>query len=84
MPGRTFDSGRRCLLVGLVVAVPSLIAYNHFVRRTNVMLTIAENHARGLRTALNSSNPDDRGGMRKREEPISRAIRPAQETVGVR
>ncbi|HKW15616.1 MAG TPA: MotA/TolQ/ExbB proton channel family protein [Candidatus Krumholzibacteria bacterium] len=69
--------------VGLVVAVPSLIAYNHFVRRMNVMLTIAENHARALRTALNSSSPDDRGGMRKREEPISRSIRSAHETVNV-
>jgi len=69
--------------VGLVVAVPSLIAYNHFVRRMNVMLTIAENHARALRTALSSNNPDDRGGIRKREEPISRAIRTAHETVGV-
>ena len=69
--------------VGLVVAVPSLIAYNHFVRRMNVMLTIAENHARSLRTAINSNNPDDRGGMRKREEPISRSIRSAHETVGV-
>jgi len=69
--------------VGLVVAVPSLIAYNHFVRRMNVMLTVAENHARALRTALNSSNPDDRGGMRKREEPISRSIRSAHETVNV-
>lgn len=69
--------------VGLVVAVPSLIAYNHFVRRMNVMLTIAENHARGLRTALNSGTPDDKAGMRKREEPISRAIRAAHETVNV-
>jgi biopolymer transport protein ExbB len=69
--------------VGLVVAVPSLIAYNHFVRRMNVMLTIAENHARSLRTSLNSNNPDDRTGMRKREEPISRAIRAAHETVNV-
>jgi biopolymer transport protein ExbB/TolQ len=69
--------------VGLVVAVPSLIAYNHFVRRMNVMLTIAENHARSLRTSINSTNPDDRGGMRKREEPISHAIRAARETVNV-
>jgi biopolymer transport protein ExbB/TolQ len=64
--------------VGLLVAVPSLIAYNHFVRRMNVMLTVAENQARGLRTALNDrGTPDDRSGMRKREEPISRSIRSA-------
>ena len=62
--------------VGLVVAVPSLISYNHFVRRMNVMLTIAENHARALRTALNERTPDDRGGgFRKREDTISRSIR---------
>jgi hypothetical protein len=43
-----------------------------------VMLTIAENQARALRTSLNDrGNPDDRGGVRKREEPISRAIRTA-------
>ena len=64
--------------VGLVVAVPSLIAYNHFVRRMNVMLTIAENHARALRTSLNDrGTPDDRGGVRRREEPIARSIRSA-------
>jgi biopolymer transport protein ExbB len=70
--------------VGLVVAVPSLIAYNHFVRRMNVMLTIAENQARALRTALNDrGTPDDRTGVRKREEPVSRAIRSAAEAVEV-
>jgi biopolymer transport protein ExbB len=70
--------------VGLVVAVPSLIGYNHFVRRMNVMLTIAENQARALRTSLNERGPDDRGGVRKREETISRAIRtPASEAVEV-
>jgi biopolymer transport protein ExbB len=70
--------------VGLVVAVPSLIAYNHFVRRMNVMLIIAENHARALRTSLNErGTPDDRGGIRKREEPISRAIRATAETANV-
>jgi biopolymer transport protein ExbB len=63
--------------VGLLVAVPSLMAYNHFVRRMNVMLTIAENSARALRTSLNDRGPDDRSGVRRREEPISRAIRSA-------
>jgi biopolymer transport protein ExbB len=71
--------------VGLVVAVPSLIAYNHFVRRMNVMLTIAENQACALRTSLNERNtPDDRGGVRRREEPISRSIRTAAEPVEAR
>ena len=34
---------------GLVVAVPAVMLYNHFIRRTSVMLTVAENHARALR-----------------------------------
>ncbi len=37
---------------GLVIAVPAVMAYNHFVRRMNVMLTDAENQARRLRIAL--------------------------------
>jgi len=37
---------------GLVVAVPALMLYNHFTRRMNVMLTIAENHTRDVRTVL--------------------------------
>jgi biopolymer transport protein ExbB len=37
---------------GLIVAVPSLILYNHFSRRMNVMLTVAENHCRTIRTAV--------------------------------
>lgn len=34
---------------GLLVAVPAVMLYNHFVRRISVMLTQAENHARALR-----------------------------------
>jgi biopolymer transport protein ExbB len=37
---------------GLVVAVPALVLYNHFTNRMNVMLTVAENHTRSLRTAV--------------------------------
>lgn len=36
---------------GLVVAVPSVLLYNHFVRRMTVMLALAEHHARTLRLA---------------------------------
>jgi biopolymer transport protein ExbB len=36
---------------GLIIAVPAVLLFNHFNRRMNVMLTIAENHARSLRTA---------------------------------
>jgi biopolymer transport protein ExbB len=37
---------------GLVVAVPAVILYNHFMRRMTVMLTETENHARSLRSAV--------------------------------
>lgn len=37
---------------GLVIAVPSLVIYNYLSRGMNVMLTVAENHARSLRMAL--------------------------------
>jgi biopolymer transport protein ExbB len=37
---------------GLMVAVPAVMLYNHFVRRASVLLTVTENHARTLRLAL--------------------------------
>jgi len=37
---------------GLLVAVPAVMLYNHFVRRIAVMLTVAENNARNLRLAV--------------------------------
>ena len=37
---------------GLVVAVPAVMLYNHFLRRMGVMLTEAENQARRMRQAL--------------------------------
>jgi len=43
---------------GLLVAVPAVMMYNHFVRRVAVMLTVAENHARQLRIALLDSGAD--------------------------
>ena len=69
--------------VGLIVAVPSLIAYNHFVRRMNVMLTMAENQARALRTSINSGGDDRPGNRRMREEPAAKLIRAAAETANV-
>jgi biopolymer transport protein ExbB len=36
---------------GLLVAVPSVLLYNQFVRRIAVMMTVAENNARSLRLA---------------------------------
>ena len=38
--------------VGIMIAVPALMLYNFFVRRMNVMLTVAENNVRGMRAAL--------------------------------
>ena len=40
---------------GLVVAVPAVMLYNHFLRRMGVMLTEAENHTLRLRQALEES-----------------------------
>lgn len=40
---------------GLLVAVPAVMLYNHFVRRISVMLTQAENHARALRIEMEQS-----------------------------
>lgn len=37
---------------GLLVAVPAVILYNHFVRRISVVLTTAENQARNLRLTI--------------------------------
>jgi len=44
---------------GLLVAVPAVMLYNHFVRRMFVMLTVSENHARTLRLALEESKRRD-------------------------
>ena len=38
--------------IGLVIAVPALMLYNHLSRRMNVMLTVAENQGRSLRTVI--------------------------------
>lgn len=40
---------------GLLVAVPAVMLYNHFLRRMGVMLTTAENHARTLRLAADGA-----------------------------
>src|SRR5262245_34717024 len=44
---------------GLVVAVPAVLLYNHFVRRMGVMLTTAENHARSLRLVVGEARAVD-------------------------
>jgi biopolymer transport protein ExbB len=47
---------------GLLVAVPAVMIYNHYVRRITVLMTKAENHARTLRIALEDSSHRNRGG----------------------
>jgi hypothetical protein len=34
-----------------------VLLFNHFTRRITVMLTVAENHARNLRLAIDGSRP---------------------------
>ncbi len=41
---------------GLVIAVPAVMLYNHFNRRLNIMLTVAENHTRSLCVALRAKD----------------------------
>ena len=42
---------------GLLIAVPAVMLYNHFLRRISVIMTVAENHARTLRLALREDAP---------------------------
>jgi biopolymer transport protein ExbB len=58
---------------GLVIAVPALILYNHFTHRMNVMLTVAENHARKIRSALVHA---EGLGFRRHDgfEPVGQAL----------
>ncbi|MDH3215444.1 MAG: MotA/TolQ/ExbB proton channel family protein [Candidatus Krumholzibacteria bacterium] len=56
---------------GLVVAVPALMLYNHFSRRMNVMLTVAENNSRSLRTALLEETANDQANAPQAAEGSS-------------
>ena len=49
---------------GLLVAVPSVMLYNHFVRKMGNLLTVAENHARTLRIETNSHRTAAHHGTR--------------------
>jgi biopolymer transport protein ExbB len=49
---------------GLLVAVPAVMLYNHFVRRITVMLTVAENHARSLRIQIQEARSESHGAAR--------------------
>lgn len=63
---------------GLMVAVPAVMLYNHFVRRITVLLTVAENHARTLRIAIAEDGPasraeNGRAGVARADRAASRA-----------
>jgi biopolymer transport protein ExbB len=56
----------------LVVAVPAVLLYNHFTRRITVMLTVAENHARTLRLAIDHArNAPQPGGQPVRQAEVA-------------
>ncbi len=65
---------------GLIVAVPALILYNNFSQRMNVMLTIAENHARTIRGALQGieASADDRDNSRDKPHSASQSMEPVE------
>jgi biopolymer transport protein ExbB len=70
---------------GLVIAVPAVLLYNHFNRAMNIMLTVAENHARSLRVALTeaveaATGDKPQGPPRTRRLPES-AHRPVEKTA---
>ena len=52
---------------GLLVAVPAVMLFNHFVRRMTVMLTEAENHARRMRLTLEgrTARREDRPALQR-------------------
>ena len=56
---------------GLMVAVPAVMLYNHFVRRILVLLTVTENHARTLRLALESKSAVDGKPARAHESRVA-------------
>lgn len=65
-------------VAGLVIAIPTLMLYNHFSRRMTVMLTVAENHSRTLRSII----VEEEANARAAREPVrSRKLdRPAAES----
>ena len=67
--------------IGLMIAVPALMLYNHFARRMGVMLTEAENNARSLRLAM-IENESGAAEHRSAEETVqTENERAVEETV---
>ena len=59
---------------GLLVAVPSVLLYNHFTRRITVMLTVAENHARGLRIAIDQARSAPAPQSSRPSSPVAETV----------
>ncbi len=71
--------------VGLMIAVPSVLLYNYFSRRTVVMLTVAENEARTLRRVWvesGTSAETERPRRRDAGRPVA-AVRDEVEALAV-
>lgn len=68
--------------VGLVVAVPALLLYNHFSRKMTVILTVAENHARRVRQAWEKYADANEQSDRASEDTESVADLTASVVVG--
>jgi biopolymer transport protein ExbB len=66
--------------IGIMIAVPVLMAYNAFARRMNVMLTIAENNVRSMRSAL-AGGADGRPAVRASREGRPRARETAEAPI---
>jgi biopolymer transport protein ExbB len=54
---------------GLLVAVPAVVLYNHFVRRASLLLTVAENRTRALRLAVEPAAPEPQGPQPRAASP---------------
>ena len=61
---------------GLIVAVPSVMLYNHFVRKIGVTLTVTENHARTLRLMLLNADAVSEAGHGAPPNAVGTAVEP--------
>ncbi len=59
---------------GLLVAVPAVLLYNHFTRKITVMLTVAENHARELRIAIDEARNTPAPQPSRAGAPVAEAV----------
>ncbi len=66
---------------GLVIAVPAVLLFNHFNRATNIMLTVAENHARSLRVAMSDALETATDDMIKSSRAVSEKTESSDITV---